>query len=597
MRPLQQDEIRLLLLDNHSTSTAYSLVYVSLDTAPAFYALSYSWIDERLFPSAEASAPKYIEIDGAAVTIGSNLFAVLNAWREHAFSHIPIWIDALCIDQSSIPERNKQVQRMYSIYSKAAVVAVWLGPDSQDSALALDFMSTFLHKACNLEWVRRMIRDHTFSREWRAVDQLLRRSWWKRVWIIQEMVAATEVIFICGLRTVEKDLVRDFFKTLVELHATYWTLLIHEEGIELDGDSITLANTYLGVQSWDTRNLLQTIYTTGKSLASDSRDKIYAILGLACDSGRLIKEPDYGLTIQEVYQQFAISFVGEYQSIEFLSLAGLPVFPRRPELSLPTWTPDWNHRNAATLNSTVRPARITNASRNYPAQVKFSPDHAIMTARGICVDVIDGMSHSIWGARNHLPGHKLQQPLSSVTKYATALDTLGAISCTLIANSPACDDGLSIFIQSCRHSFPVAEKDRKLVPTGTLLFNEWYEHNRHLVISGKRIEEWVDDIVDPNTESEVSEAAKERYVNKLSIHGRNRRLVITEKGCLGLGVNSCMPGDLICVLFGCSTPMFLRKVEEHYIILGEAYLHGFMSGEAVDGLEKREFEGANFDIW
>ncbi|PVH70545.1 hypothetical protein DL98DRAFT_392756, partial [Cadophora sp. DSE1049] len=65
-----------------------------------------------------------------------------------------------------------------------------------------------------------------------------------------------------------------------------------------------------------------------------------------------------------------------------------------------------------------------------------------------------------------------------------------------------------------------------------------------------------------------------------------RRLVITQKGYIGLGVTSCVPGDLICVLFGCSTPVLLRRFEEHYTFLGEAYLHGIMNGEAIDRLKR-----------
>jgi hypothetical protein len=249
MDPLQKDEIRLLVFDNHSSSAEWSLIHVSLDTAPTFYALSYSWIDESLFPSAEASPQNYIQIDGHSVAIGSNLSAALNTWHSPDFSHIPLWVDALCINQSDILERNEQVLRMYSIYSKAAVVAVWLGPDSDNSALALDFMDTFLQEARDPEWVRRTIREQTCSLEWKAVDRLLRRSWWKRAWIIQEVVAATEVIFICGPRTVERDLVQRFFKKLVELQATYWTPLVDKERIELYGDSITLGNTYLRARS------------------------------------------------------------------------------------------------------------------------------------------------------------------------------------------------------------------------------------------------------------------------------------------------------------------------------------------------------------
>ena len=100
-----------------------------------------------------------------------------------------------------------------------------------------------------------------------------------------------------------------------------------------------------------------------------------------------------------------------------------------------------------------------------------------------------------------------------------------------------------------------------------------------------------------NSNSEVAEAAKEIYGNKLSIYGRNRRLVVTRKGYLGLGVNFCVKGDLVCVLFGCSTPVWLRRVEDHYVFLGEANLYSVMDGEAVGGFEKGEFGEESFWFW
>jgi hypothetical protein len=213
------------------------------------------------------------------------------------------------------------------------------------------------------------------------------------------------------------------------------------------------------------------------------------------------------------------------------------------------------------------------------------------------VDVIDGMSHSIWGAQNNLPCHKLQQPLSHITKYTTALDALEAVSHTLVANSYSGEEGLSIFAQKCHESVPVAEQERKSIPTGTPLFNEWYQHNRSLVISSRTLGEWTEDLELSNSNSEVAEAVKEIYGNKLSIHGQNRRLVVTRKGYLGLGVNSCVKDDLVCVLFGCSTPVWLRRVEDHYVFWGEAYLHGVMDGEAVGGLKKGEFGEESFWSW
>lgn len=111
------------------------------------------------------------------------------------------------------------------------------------------------------------------------------------------------------------------------------------------------------------------------------------------------------------------------------------------------------------------------------------------------------------------------------------------------------------------------------------------------------LKEWVKDTGALNIRSDVSGAGKERYVNKLSVHGRNQRLVITRKGFLGLGVNSCVKGDIVCVLFGCSTPVLLRMVGEYYNFLEEAYLHGIMNGEVIDGLERRECTGESFYIW
>jgi hypothetical protein len=43
-----------------------------------------------------------------------------------------LWIDAICIDQSSISEQNSRVAMMADIYQKAAGVWIWLGEREQD---------------------------------------------------------------------------------------------------------------------------------------------------------------------------------------------------------------------------------------------------------------------------------------------------------------------------------------------------------------------------------------------------------------------------------------------------------------------------------
>jgi hypothetical protein len=42
------------------------------------------------------------------------------------------WVDALCIDQNNIPEKNSQVSKMKEIYEGAKKIVVWLGPAADD---------------------------------------------------------------------------------------------------------------------------------------------------------------------------------------------------------------------------------------------------------------------------------------------------------------------------------------------------------------------------------------------------------------------------------------------------------------------------------
>jgi hypothetical protein len=51
-----------------------------------------------------------------------------------------------------------------------------------------------------------------------------------------------------------------------------------------------------------------------------------------------------------------------------------------------------------------------------------------------------------------------------------------------------------------------------------------------------------------------------------------RRFFITDSNLMGMCPGSADPGDIICVLLGCSVPVVLRPQGDHYIFLGEAYV-------------------------
>lgn len=76
-----------------------------------------------------------------------------------------------------------------------------------------------------------------------------------------------------------------------------------------------------------------------------------------------------------------------------------------------------------------------------------------------------------------------------------------------------------------------------------------------------------------------------------------RRLILTEGDgdgeMLGLGPERLKKRDIICILYGCSVPVALRRMvdkesqETYYEFIGECYVHGIMDGEAFDLVKRR----------
>lgn len=104
-----------------------TLAEVALDSNPVYKALSYSW---------DAQIPSHpIECDGATLLITQNCMAALR--RLRSMDDLTLWIDGICIDQTSIAERSAQVALMRDIYKQAAEVIVWLGEEDEPSKRAI----------------------------------------------------------------------------------------------------------------------------------------------------------------------------------------------------------------------------------------------------------------------------------------------------------------------------------------------------------------------------------------------------------------------------------------------------------------------------
>jgi hypothetical protein len=73
-------------------------------------------------------------------------------------------------------------------------------------------------------------------------------------------------------------------------------------------------------------------------------------------------------------------------------------------------------------------------------------------------------------------------------------------------------------------------------------------------------------------------------------------LFVTEEGYLGWGPPGMQTGDLVCVIFGCDTPVVLHRVDSHYIHVGVCFAVGLMDGAAVSGASEESDQVQHFTI-
>lgn len=83
-----------------------------------------------------------IILHGVPVLVGQNLEKALRTLREisEISNGTRVWVDALCINQQDVQEKNFEVKRMGEIYRKADRVVSYLGEESDQSGHILEFV-------------------------------------------------------------------------------------------------------------------------------------------------------------------------------------------------------------------------------------------------------------------------------------------------------------------------------------------------------------------------------------------------------------------------------------------------------------------------
>jgi hypothetical protein len=118
----------------------------------------------------------------------------------------------------------------------------------------------------------------------------------------------------------------------------------------------------------------------------------------------------------------------------------------------------------------------------------------------------------------------------------------------------------------------------------------WQSQERHntedLLAQARTFLEYLED---ENQGDTTTEEIRQFYAACLPAHGR--KFGITRRGNFCLVPRYSSAGDLICIPFGSKVPFAFRPAEEHYISIGECYVHGAMHGEALtwENIQEKEF--------
>ena len=342
-----------------------------LGSGREYAALSYTWGDPIL--------NRRIICGGRKLPVTQHLDTALRRFR--ATTWWIIWVDAVCIDQSSISERNHQVSIMRNIYTQAKTVFVYLGEAGQWDREGIIHMRSAINmfgivNRESLEDLRdvdrnrvihfRECRDAGFpggateSSDWfgtgrplsgdmrkTAVKAVLGRAWFTRVWIIQEVVVASQATVLLGPHRFPFFVILAYIPAMLNLGLPKFT----PSGTKEEHDIYRRA-TYGILNITDmtrnkSRKLVDLLGRIRMSRSSDPRDKVYSLIGLARKTDQTLTI-DYSKSVKDVYLDCAYHLVQTGNAMEMLIHAGIAQDRRHSEVgsTLPSWVPDWSHEGS-----------------------------------------------------------------------------------------------------------------------------------------------------------------------------------------------------------------------------------------------------------
>lgn len=612
--PLDPQQIRLLRIQN-SDSLELSIEVVDLDSRPEYVALSYAW---------EMQIPCHRITCGSSsyVLVTDSVLSMLKFWHaaQDKRSPLPIWIDAVCINQSDTCEKSIQVQLMSRIYSQARQVWISLGDGNELLEQVIEHATAIRDLLCLLLFTIQTRTSFDFSQlpgaQWVGLGDLFMAPWFNRVWTMQEAILASDLHLRVGTKSCNFEIISQIAEVAIKLD---FVDVLFPHGRTQEGEPKTLqfhaafrlammirqANLWPDVVlRYDDPQLFWIWLRISRfKLCSDPRDRVFGLMGIVPAEIQRRLTVDYTFTFGEVSELFARACIDVFGPKTILyHCRATDLVP-----DCPSWVPNLA-RNMSLQWFENNPAFCASRTPDVVHRLRESEDKKRLVLRGYIVDEVNSVGPSCmpWATtmdpewesktreiRDSDPDWAFDN-LDALFHITMPKETSDAIlefeeKCLSLARSSYADEETALKAHFATLTAEMPNMHPGMPPWTIQTYHSWKKHFLYRdPCKADVLEYWRPGgdrtaIVNLMCVSEVVEQ-----------NLRHRAYFSTARGRVGLGSSLVRAGDLVCVFKGFRTPFLLRRtaVGGKYTLMDEAYVHGTMYGEA----EEAETDDIAFEI-
>jgi hypothetical protein len=548
-KPLLHGYMRLLyLLPGTSESLLQAVLnHIACNYAGTYQALSYVW--------GSSVRDKELVTPNGIIPITTSLHKALIALRQ-SDQAIMVWVDAVCINQSDYKEKAQQIRLLPEIFQACECTYAFLSEGDLAINQALEMLMQVRARAIREErksykgpaaggkdrpimsmWEGKRLPAPE-SPMWESVFALFTLPYFRRAWIIQEVVASPAIKFVCGTRLIGWN---DLYAALQALNRE---VEMSEEEPELsDVRASWEPFMKLGVQrEWEARQhrwcLITLLEHFRHAESTLSRDRFFTLVGLASDGNDTDFEPDYESSFHDIVLRFAYAFVRQGRGIQLLYRAGIT--SAEHESKFPSWIPDWTVQRPVGLHDSSDSEFTFSACGPSSPHVTLGPMPNDLSVDGYNMDVILAITTT---SNTESEWEEYFVEVDEMIDQAMLSDTLGPK-------------------EHLKWKVPVA--------AAPFTSRESYKAFREYIADPLNV---------PTNDGDYN--AHKSYGECLKGTLTGWKFVITKRGFAGVVPSLSQVDDVVAIMKGGCVPFVLRESGEKWRLVGECYVHGIMKGEGL----------------